>query len=380
MRSLYTRTKTIAGGAAAAGLVVVLAVALLAGCSSKSAQSAGPAPTPVVPVVVAKVQQKNVPLQLQAIGRVETFSTVSLKSQVNGEISSVHFTPGQNVKKGDLLFKIDSRTFEAALRQAEGNLARDQAQLENAQIQARRYAQLAEQGIVAQQMADQTTAAADALEASVRADKAAIDYAKLQIDYCTIRSPMDGRTGTLLVYPGTLVKSNDLPVLVVINQISPSYVEFSVPELNLSAIKRHMAGGKLLADARIPDDPQPAHGALSFVDNTVDRTTGTIRLRATFANEDARLWPGQFVNVTLTLAEQANAVVTPTEAVQTGQAGQFVFVVKNDSSVEMRPVTVSRSADGMSIIEKGLQPGETVVVDGQVSLVPNAKVTIKNKS
>jgi membrane fusion protein, multidrug efflux system len=377
MRSPYSRKKYLAAVAA----VTILALAILAGCSSKSAQSAGPAPSaPVVPVVVATVQQKNVPLQLQAIGRVETFSTVSLKSQVNGEVRSVHFTPGQDVKKGDLLFKIDSRPFEAALRQAEGNLARDQANLENAQIQARRYSQLSEQGIVAKQLSDQTTAASDALEASVRADKAAIDYAKLQIEYCTIRSPMDGRTGTLLVYPGTLVKSNDVPILVVINQISPTYVEFSVPEQNLSAIKRHMTGGKLMADAQIPDDPRPARGILSFVDNTVDRTTGTIRLRATFANEDARLWPGQFVNVTLTLAEQANAVVAPSEAVQTGQAGQYVFVVKNDSSVEMRPVTISRSADGMSIIEKGLQPGETVVVDGQVSLVPNSKITIKSKS
>ncbi len=366
---------------AAGTLAAFIALAALTGCSSKSAQSAGPAPAvPTVPVVVATVQQKNVPLQLQAIGRVETFSTVSLKSQVSGEILSAHFKPGQDVKKGDLLFKVDSRTFEASLRQAEGNLARDIAQLENAQIQARRYAQLAEQGIVAQQLADQMNSSSDAFEASVRADRAAIDYAKLQIEFCTIRAPMDGRTGTLLVYPGTLVKSNDVPILVVINQISPTYVEFAVPEQNLSAVKRHMASGKLSVDATIPDDPRPVHGALAFVDNTVDRTTGTIRLRATFSNEDARLWPGQFVNVSLTLAEQANAIVAPSQAVQTGQSGQFVFVVKSDGTAEMRPVTISRSADGLSIIEKGLQPGETVVVDGQVSLVPNSKVTIKNKS
>lgn len=374
MKFSYAAKKPLA----AAALIALMA---LAGCSSKSAQSAGPGPSaPVVPVVVATVQQKNVPVQLRAIGRVETFSTVSLKSQVSGEILSVHFKPGQDVRKGDLLFKIDSRTFEAALRQAEGNLARDLAQLENAQIQARRYAQLAEQGIVAQQLADQTTASADALDAAVRADRAAIDYAKLQIEFCTIRSPMDGRTGTVLVYPGTLVKSNDVPILVVINQISPAYVEFAVPEMNLASVKRHMAAGKLSVEAQIPGDSRPSHGALSFVDNAVDRTTGTIRLRGTFSNEDARLWPGQFVNVTLNLAKQSGAVVAPSEAVQTGQAGQFVFVVKSDSTVEMRPVTVSRSADGISIIEKGLQPGETVVVDGQVSLVPNAKVSIKNKS
>jgi multidrug efflux system membrane fusion protein len=319
-------------------------------------------------------------LQLQAIGRVETFSTVSLKSQVNGEILSVHFKPGDNVKKGDLLFKIDSRTFEASLKQAEGNLARDAAQLENAQLNAQRYARLAEQGIVAQQLADQMNSNFEALEATVRADKAAIEYAKLQIEYCTIRAPMSGRTGTLLVYPGTLVKSNDVPILVVINQISPTYVEFAVPEQVLTAIKRYMSSGGLYADAAIPNDPRPVRGSLSFVDNTVDRATGTIRLRATFPNDDARLWPGQFVNVTLTLAQQANAIVAPSQAVQTSQSGQFVFVVKNDNTVEMRPVTVSRTVENMSVFEKGLQAGETVVTDGQVSLVPNTKVTIKSKS
>ena len=376
MRFPHSKKKFLAAGTLAA----LIALAILAGCNSKSAQSAGPAPVAsIVPVVVATVEQKNVPLQLRAIGRVETFSTVALKSQVSGEILSVHFKPGQDVKKGDLLFKVDSRTFEASLRQAEGNLARGMAQLENAQILARRYSQLAEQGIVAQQLADQMTTSADAFEAAVRADRAAVDNAKLQIEYCTIRAPMDGRTGTLLVHPGTLVKANDVPILVVINQISPTYVEFAVPEQNLAGIKRHMAAGKLSVDALIPDDARPARGALSFVDNTVDRATGTIRLRATFSNEDARLWPGQFVNVTLTLAEQANAIVTPSQAVQTGQAGQFVFVVKHDNTAEMRPVTVSRSADGLVIIEKGLLPGETVVIDGQVSLVPNAKVSIKNK-
>ncbi len=377
MKSTHSEKTWLAAGTVAA----IMGLAVLSGCSSKSAQSAGPGSAPpAVPVVVAKVEQKNVPLQLQAIGRVETFSTVSLKSQVNGEILSVHFKPGDNVKKSDLLFKIDSRTFEASLKQAEGNLARDQAQLENAQINARRYAQLAEQGIVAQQLADQMNSSFEALEATVRADRAAIEYAKLQIEYCTIRAPMSGRTGTLLVYPGTLVKSNDVPILVVINQISPTYVEFAVPEQNLTAIKRYMSSSALYADAAIPNDSRPARGTLSFVDNTVDRTTGTIRLRATFPNDDARLWPGQFVNIALTLAKQANAIVAPSQSVQTSQSGQFVFVVKNDNSVEMRPVAVSRTVENMSIFEKGLQAGETVVVDGQVSLVPNSKVTIKNKS
>jgi multidrug efflux system membrane fusion protein len=377
MKFNYSKKTLLTAGA----FFAFIALALLAGCSSKSAQSAGPAAgPPAVPVVVAKVEQKTIPMQLQAIGRVETFSTVSLKAQVSGEILSVHFKPGDFVKKGDLLFKIDSRTFEATLKQAEGNLARDQAQLDNAQLNAKRYARLAEQGIVAQQLADQMNSGFEALEATVRADKAAIDNAKLNIEYCTIRAPMNGRTGTLLVYPGTLVKANDVPVLVVINQISPTYVEFAVPEQNLTSIKRYMSSRTLTADAAIPDDPRPARGSLSFVDNTVDRATGTIRLRATFSNEDGRLWPGQFVNVTLTLAEQSNAVVAPSQAVQTSQSGQFVFVVKDDNSVEMRPVSVSRTVENMSVFEKGLQAGETVVTDGQVSLVPNSKVTIKNKS
>lgn len=362
---------------AAAAYVLAATLPFFGGCSTKPAQTAGPAPA--VPVTVATVAQKTVPVQLRVIGRVATLSYVELKAQVTGQIIGVQFKPGQFVKKGELLFTIDKRPFEAALSQAEANLARDIAQAENARIEARRYSQLAEQGIVPRETSDQRASTADALDAAVRADRAAIDAAKLNIEYCTITSPMDGRTGTLLVYPGTLVKANDVPVLVVINQISPTYVEFSVPEQNLAAIKRRMATSQLPVEVAIPDDPKPARGLLTFVDNTVDRATGTIRLRATFENEDARLWPAQFVNVTLTLDEQKDAIVVSSQAVQTGQGGQYVFVVKPDSTAEMRPVVVARSTDGQAVIEKGLQAGETVVTDGQVALVPNAKVTIKNR-
>jgi multidrug efflux system membrane fusion protein len=298
---------------------------------------------------------------------------------VTGEIISVHFRPGQDVKKGDLLFKIDARPFEADLRQAESNLERNQALLENARSQARRFEQLAEQGIVARQLAEERSSTAEALESAVRADRAAVENAKLRLSYCDIFAPMDGRTGSLLIHAGSSVRANENPPLVVINQISPAYVEFAVPEQNLPVIQRQMAGHRLLAEAVIPNDSKPVRGTLTFVDNAVDRSTGTIRLRATFDNEDARLWPGQFVSVTLTLVEQSNAIVVLSQAVQSGQSGTYVYVVKPDETVEMRPVTVSRSHADLSVIDSGLQAGETVVLEGQLSLVPNARVSIKGK-
>jgi multidrug efflux system membrane fusion protein len=357
-------------------LVMALAAA---GCSSKSAQSAGPArPQTGAPVVVTEVQQKTLPVQLRAIGRVETLSSVQVKPQVSGEILSVHFQPGQDVKKGDLLFRIDPRPFEVALQQAEGNLARSQALLENARAQARRYEQLAEQGIVARQLAEQMSSSADALEAAVKADQAAVEEAKLRISYCTLAAPAAGRTGTLLAFPGTLVRANDTQALVVINQMRPIYVEFSVPEQNLPAIQRQLGRVRMPVTAHIAEDNRPVAGELTFVDNAVDRATGTIRLRATFGNEDTRLWPGQFVNVILTLGEEPNALVVPSVAVQSGQSGTYVYVVKQDQTVEMRAVNVMRTQENWSVIN-GVRPGETVVTDGHISLVPGAKVNIKGR-
>jgi multidrug efflux system membrane fusion protein len=312
---------------------------------------------------------------------VEAYSTVSIKAQVSGEVTQVHFREGQDVRKGQLLFTIDRRPFDAALHQAEANLARDQAQEALAEVQARRYTKLFQEGVSAKEQADQMQANADALKAAVLADKAAVEYAKLQLEYCFIYSAIDGRTGTLMVHVGNLVKANDVPVLVVINQITPIYVDFSPPEDVLPQVKKYMARGRLKVKAFPPDDPQhPEAGYLSFVDNAVDNATGTIRLKGTFENTDHRLWPGEFVNVVLTLAEQPNALLVPSQAVQTGQGGQFVFVVKSDQTVESRPVVVSRILEGNAIVDRGVSLGEVVVTDGQLGLVPGARVQIKTDS
>ena len=355
-----------------AGLLSLLAAA---GCSKPQA---APAASPVVPVSVATVVQKAVPVQVRAIGNVEAYTTVSIKAQVSGEITAVHFHARRDVRKGDSLFSIDRRPFEVALQQALANLARDKARAENARIQAQRYAKLLQEGVVSSQQNDQAVAEAEALEAAVRADEAAVEKARLDLQYCSIAAPMDGRTGGLLVHRGNLVKANENPALVVINQLNPIYVRFALPEQHLAETKKSMAAGTLKVEAILPDDPRrPEGGTLSFIDNAVDTSTGTILLKATFANQQRRLWPGQFVNVALTLSTEPNAVVVPAPALQTGQSGQYVFVVKSDNTVESRLVVVGRTVEGETVIQKGLQPGETVVTDGQLRLVPGSKVRVK---
>jgi membrane fusion protein, multidrug efflux system len=331
-----------------------------------------------VPVLVATAVQKNVPVQIRAVGNVEAYSTVSVKSQVTGVLTQAHFKEGQDVKKGQLLFTIDPRPFEAALKQAQANLARDTAQLMNGREQVKRYAELVEKQYVSREQYDQIKTNADAAEAVVDADKAAVENAKVQLSYCYIYSPVNGRVGTLLVNEGNLVRVNDGTPLVVINQLTPIYVTFSVPEQHLVDIKRRMASGKLVVGAQFPsDEGRPEQGALVFVDNAVDRTTGTIKLKAEFTNGERRLWPGQFVNVALTLATQGDAVVVPSDAVQIGPSGQQVFVVKQDKTVEVRPVTVGQTQEGESIIAKGLRAGEVVVREGQFLLGPGSRVEIK---
>jgi len=332
-----------------------------------------------IPVLVATAAQKSVPIQIRAVGNVESYSTVSIKSQITGVLTKAHFKEGQNVKDGQLLFTIDPRPLEAALKQAEATLARDTAQLQNAREQARRYAELVKKQYVSQEQYDQIRANADAAEAVVQADLAVVENAKVQLSYCYIYSPLNGQVGTLLVNEGNLVRVNDGTPLVVINQLTPIYVTFSVPEQNLVELKRRMASGKLKVDASFSSDEGRAEqGTLGFVDNLVDRSTGTIKLKAEFTSKDLRLWPGQFVNVALTLATQGDAVVVPSEAVQVGPEGQHVFVVKPDKSVEVRPVTVARTTEGETIIAKGVQPGEQVVREGQFLLGPGARVDIKD--
>ena len=334
----------------------------------------------VVPVTVASVVQKSVPVEMTGIGTVEPFSTVSIRVQVTGTIQNVHFKEGQDVKKGDLLFTIDPRPFEAALKQAQAVLAKDMSILENAREQARRYAELVKKEYVSREQYDQIQAAANANEASVEADRAAVENAKVQLSYCRLYSPLDGRTGDLLVDEGNLVRTNDATPLVTINQITPIYVTFSLPEQTLSAIKEGMARGKIHVRAIIPqEENRPELGFLTFVDNAVDRTTGTIKLKATFSNSDRRLWPGQFVKVAVTLADEPNAVVVPSQAIQTGQDTQQVFIVKSDSTVEVRPVTVNRTIANDAVIDKGVRPGEQVVTDGQFLLGQGTKVQVKKE-
>ncbi len=351
------------------------ALGLLISCSGTKA---APPAQSAVPVLAATVEQKSVPLQVRAIATVEPYSTVSVKTQITGELTGVYFREGQDVKKGDLIFTLDKRPLEAALKQAEATLARDQAQAANARIQARRYEALWKEGVVSKEETDQIQSNADAQDAAVAADKAAVENARVQLVYCSIYSPINGRTGNLMIHQGNMIKANDTPFLVNINQIQPIYVTFTVPEQYLADIKKYASRGKLRVEALIPNDTRgPVVGTLSFIDNMVDQATGTIKLKGEFANTDRRLWPGQFVNATLTLTNQANAIVVPSQAVQTGQQGQFVFVIKPDMTVEARPVVLSRSTDGQAVIEKGLAPGERVVTDGQLRLVPGTKVEIK---
>ena len=335
----------------------------------------------VVPVMVVTAVQKAVPLQIRAVGNVEAYTTVSVKSQVTGVLTQAHFKEGQDVKKGQLLFTIDPRPFESALKQAEANMARDAAQLKNLREQVRRYAELVEKQYVSREQYDQIKTNADAAESVVDADKAAVDNAKVQLSYCYIYAPVNGRAGSLLINEGNLIRLNDGAPLVVINQINPINVTFAVPEQHLADLKRHMAGGKLRVEATFQsDEGRPEQGFLAFVDNAVDRSTGTIKLKSEFTNGERRLWPGQFVNVILTLETQGNAVVVPSEAIQIGPEGQQVFVVKEDKRVEMRPVTVGRTQEGEAVIAKGLSAGEIVVLEGQFLLGPGSRVEIKGQA
>lgn len=332
---------------------------------------------PAVPVSVATVRRQAVAVRIRAIGNAEAYATVALKAQVDGQIVAVNFKEGQRVDKGAVLFKIDSRPFQAALRQAEANLMRDTAQMEQTRSQERRYRELLQKNFVSKEAYAQIRTSADTAAAVVLASKAAVDNARLQLEYCTIRSPLQGYAGKLMLQRGNLVKANDSNPLVVINQVQPINVNFAVPEQRLGAIRERMAKAALRVEAAAPDAAKaPALGTLTFVDNAVDSATGTIRLKAAFANKDDALWPGQFVNVSLTLYEQADALVVPSLAIQTGPRGQYAFVIKPDLSAEVRMVELDRVDGDLAIIARGLETGETVVVKGQLRLAPKAKVRI----
>ncbi len=356
--------------------ILILVLVFIGACSDSKAKTSTQR---VVPVKMADVLQQNIPLQISAIGNVDAYNTVSVKALVGGEVTEVHFKEGQDVRRSDLLFQIDPRPYDAALKQAQGQLAKDLAQAKNAEQQAKRYEILVRKDYVSKDQYDQLRANADALAAAVEADKANVENSRLQLAYCTIKSPIDGRVGSVLINKGNVVKANDLP-MVTINEITPVYVTFSVPELNLADIKKYMKAGQLKVEAFIPgDEKNPAQGVLTFINNQVDNTTGTIQLKGTFQNRDKRLWPGQFVNVILTLTTQRNVVVMPSAAVQAGQQGQYVFVVKPDFTVESRPVTITRTFNDLAVVAQGVAPGEKVVTDGQIQLVPGVRVEAKDQ-
>ncbi len=360
----------------AIALVPTLALIAIVGCSHGPADTFGE--RDAVPILAAKVVQKTVSDTIRAIGRVEAFSTVDVKAQINGQVMQVHFLQGQDVKQGDLLFTIDPRPFEAALQQAQANLAKDRAQYREAAADEHRYSVLLKENVGSRQQYDQVEATAAALSASMQADEAAVQTARLNLEYCEIRAPIDGRTGDLLVHAGNLVKPDADTAMVVINQVHPVYVNFAIPEQKLPAVREFMADRKLAVQVSLPEQQGVESGDLTFVDNTVDAKTGTINLKGQFANTNGRLWPGEYVNATLILHDHPGAILVPSQAVQTGQQGSFVFVVQSAMKVELRPIVVGETIDNQTVVNSGLKAGETVVTDGQLRLIPGATVTIKS--
>jgi membrane fusion protein, multidrug efflux system len=362
---------------------IALAISVSLGCSKNTAQAAGPsAPAnqrPAAPVVVSSVEQHDVPVQVTAIGNVEAYQTVQIRSQVNGQLQRVLFKEGDDVRKGQLLFQLDKAPFQAALEQAEGNLQRDQANAVNAQAQAGRYTALETQGVISREQAEQMRTQAQANASAVNADKAAVDAAKVQLRYTDIYAPIEARAGALLINVGNLIKANDTPFLVQLNQIQPIFVTFSIPETQLQEVRRYSANGKLKVLAYPKGQTtNEAEGTLTFIDNGVDPTTGTVKLKGTFLNKDRRLWPGEFVDVVLNLSTQKNAILVPTKAIQTGQQGTYVFVVAQDNTAKAVPVKTVGTYQNLTLLAGGVQPGDRVIVDGQLRVVPNGKVNVQN--
>ncbi len=355
-------------------IILIVVMAVISACSSKKHKTANPP----VPVMVEAVSQKTIPVTLSGIGNVEAYQSISIKARITGLITRVHFTQGQDVKKGDPLLDLDCRSVEAELKKAQANLLKDTAEAENARVEYKRYARLIEKNYVARQEYDRAVTNLETLEATLKADKAIVDSSRVQIQYCSIYSPIDGRTGALKVDQGNIVNANDTEITT-INQIQPVKVSFAIPEKDLPDIKKYMTDSRLKMQVFIPGDAQPEAGELNFVDNFIDKATGTIILKGVFANTDKRLLPGQFVEVVLNLAYEDNAILVPSQSIEQAQEGQFVFVLKPDLTVEMRTVVTGRTFKNETVILKGLKPGENVVTDGQMQLKPGTRVRIKEK-
>ena len=358
-------------------LAVIAAVVLIAFQATRGSRADPQKNAPAVPVTTAPVLLKTVPVRLYAIGNVEAYTSVAIKARVDGQLVSVHFKEGDEVRQGSVLFEIDARPFAAALRQSQANLLKDKALLDRANEQEKRYKDLLGKNFISADAYEQVRTNAETAAATVAADEAAIESARLSLEYCTIRSPITGQAGRIQIQQGNLIKANDAGPLVTINQIVPAYVSFSVPEQNIADVRKHQAVGDLKVQAAFPNAAHsPTGGRLSFLDNTADTTTGTIKLKAEFPNTDKALWPGQFVNVVLTLFDQKDAVVTPSAAVQNGPNGQYVFVVKPDMTVELRNIKIARAEGDDTVVASGLQAGDQVVTVGQLRLAPGSRVSV----
>ena len=359
---------------------LALAGALVGAACSGNAANKAPAPA-APPVVVGQAVRRTIPVSLHGIGNVESVASVAVRSRVAGQILKVHIADGADVSAGQVLFDVDRAPYEIALARAKAQLERDRALLEKARNDATRYGKLVEKEYVTREQYESATSAATSLGATIQSDESTVKDAELSLSYCTIAAPISGRAGSVNLRAGNLVKANDDPPLVTILQVRPVYVTFSVPETRLSVVRAGTDSGRLTVRASNRGDKGVGHlGGLTFIDNSVDMTTGTIRLKATFSNDDRGLWPGQFVDVELVLSEQKNALIVPSTAVQVGQQGSYVFVVTADGTAQMRPVVVDRAIGDETVLASGLDGGETVVTDGQIRIVPGAKVAVQAKS
>lgn len=362
-------------------ILLLLLTLILGGCSDSQNGKTKAEEQPkkrAVPVLIGTSEKRTIPVEIRAIGTVEPFATVAIKSQLTGTLKSVHFKEGDEVKKGDLLFTIDPRPFTAQLNQAQGSLARDRAEHDNARKELERYTQAAKKGYVSTEQAEQAETKVATLAATIKADEAAVENARLQLEFCTIPAPIAGRTGELLVTEGNLIKANGDTAMVTINQVSPIKVAFTVPGKYFGEIRKYQGQGSLQVMLTGPEG-NPLTGTFSFLDNSLDATTGTLRLKAEFANTDKTLWPGQFVEVRLQLTSRPDLAVVPSQAVQLGQDGPHIFVVKEDMTVEYRNITTGPTLDGMTVVEAGAAPGEKVVTDGQLQLKNGSKVEERAK-